>query len=757
MFRRAKQMEANGEWEAAEEVLLECIGLDEKDSHSWLALANNRAHVIGNQVEDVRVAQRDARKTFLEAVDRFRGNVHLIHAFGMHELRCGNVETARQLFSRGLKIQPDNPYVAQSWGLLEQRAGNLRRARSLFSRCVAIRPQSEVCGAWAVLEAREGDVTRARELFDLALRSSPPGHPSAAAVLRAWAAEEDRLGDTAKARELLKRAAAMFGAGTGSLAVAAQADAALQLAKLEAKKGANELALEILRSAASKISLRLPTAFYNGWAALEMDGGFADNATKILRKAIELYPQDASLLQTLGTVENKLGNLDVARDLFRKSIAMKPLAPTFVAWALLEEQVGDVENARKIFDRALLVDPLHSPLYNAWGMMEARQGDLENCRRIYDRGIAMSTHGASLLQGYGQFELNFGKDPVRAKELFILGTKRSRDENSYVWHSLGMIELRDFHNSGSARDVFVEALKRYPRNSQLLVGAGLAYSIGSPGKPPSIERARDYFKRAVIADTSHAHAWQAWAVFELRMNNKDNARKLFQRGLKYCPSHGALWQAFAVLEMLEGNFPRARSLFEKGIETSPGHVHLMQAWACMEVRVGNITRARQLLIRGLEVNPNNGALWNSSALLEAKHGSLFNAREKFSEGLFRDPDHAPLYRCFAQTETKAGNYSRARDLYRQGLEHCPYHAPLYHAYAEFESIFGNVQALAELKKATARYFGSEDTEPQRASILSLESLYEEGSNEKMRGGYDDSSTSMDDALDGDENIDALDL
>ena len=52
------------------------------------------------------------------------------------------------------------------------------------------------------------------------------------------------------------------------------------------------------------------------------------------------FPGDQFLLQRWGTVESKVGNLALARELFEKSVIIQPHAPTYVAWAMLEENEG---------------------------------------------------------------------------------------------------------------------------------------------------------------------------------------------------------------------------------------------------------------------------------------------------------------------------------------------------------------------------------------------------------------------------------
>jgi tetratricopeptide (TPR) repeat protein len=745
LFERAKQAERDGSLGGSRALLLQCLELDRRDAHSWLALARLEARgegvslkfsgsselsatpdsensfagdecasrpatpngesvacaglnrLLGLPDEAVPRGTSLARQVFAKGVQECPTNVHLLQAWAVLEHRCGDRDAARKLFAQGLALEPDNPYVCQAWGLLEQRVGNTEEARLLFRRSVNLRPHPEVCSAWAVLEAREGHVVRARELFQAGLRACKSTYsPPAAAIYRSWAEVEERVGDMVGARELLAKA------------VASQprvCEAYVALSRLESRRGYTSRALELMHTAAG-LSPNPPAVVFNSWAQIEWAAcGRTDEARRILERGHRQHPSDPSILQSLGTLEEKCGDVQKAKRLYAESIRLRPTAPAFVAWALAEEREGDFKEAVNLFEQALLTDPLHGAAYNAYGMMEARQGNLDRARAIYERGLKVYA-SPSVYHGFGQLELKLGRDPDRARELFRCGVAQTREDTSFIWHSWGMLELR-LRKPSTARGVFQDALSRYPRNSRVLLGAALAHCPAGPGVLADERAARALFKRAVAADPTHAHAWQAWGVFELRQGRRDAAKALFRRGLRMCPTHGALWQAWGVLETSNDNFERARQLFRRGAAACPSHVHLLQAWACMEVRCGYIDRARELLDSALEVDPRNGPVWTAYGLLEARHGTIARARQHFVTGIDRAADHAPLYRAYGQTEARAGNHARARELFREGLRRDPWHAPLYHAFAEFEAMVGNLAALGELNKQAEKYFGSE--------------------------------------------------
>ncbi|CAN0298937.1 unnamed protein product, partial [Discosporangium mesarthrocarpum] len=68
--------------------------------------------------------------------------------------------------------------------------------------------------------------------------------------------------------------------------------------------------------------------------------GNLETALKITQAATARFPWDQSLLQTQGTVQGRLGRPNEARECYRRSIEIRPAAPAYVAWALLEDSLA---------------------------------------------------------------------------------------------------------------------------------------------------------------------------------------------------------------------------------------------------------------------------------------------------------------------------------------------------------------------------------------------------------------------------------
>eukprot|EP00904_Undaria_pinnatifida_P006377 jgi/Undpi1/286/HiC_scaffold_1.g00282.m1 len=474
--------------------------------------------------------------------------------------------------------------------------------------------------------------------------------------------------------------------------------------------------------------------------------GEIDAARAVFKRATNACPKNAHLWQAWGMIEDKFGDVATARELFENGLKADPGNP-FVchAWGLMEQRDGRIDSARdiflvkfilifllklmlnfvfscsydeeeddggdgritgakggelashdearRLFELGITADPAHGPLYNAYGTMEAKRGNVEHARDVYKRGIAARCNGmASVWQGLGALEASVGNRDG-AREIFLRGARESTDDVSFLYHSLGSLELTAMRLE-DARTAFVEGIGRYPKNTQLLLGAALAET-----KMGNTDDGRDFFRRAVQADPSHAHAWQAWGVMEGRLGNYEVARSLWESGLKANPLHGPLWQAYAVMEESLGEPDRARKLFSAGLERCPEHVQLHQAWAVMEGKEGDLSLARKLVLDGLRADPYHGALWTVYAIIERQDGSDGKARKVLQLGIRACPDHGPLYRSWAQLEFQAGNTADSRRVFEKGIAACPTYSRLYYAYGDMEASMGNTEFL---EKLTAR-------------------------------------------------------
>eukprot|EP00900_Chrysochromulina_parva_P012275 jgi/Chrpa1/21048/Chrysochromulina_OHIO_Genome00009061-RA len=741
MYRQAQKSISAGNYDEGRALLEKCLELDARDAYCWLSLARLEARTSDAE---------NARRCFEAARATCPDNVRLVHAHAIFEQRAGCPQVARQLFAEASEMDPANAYVSHAWGQLEEALGNVSAAQRIYADLMARRPQAQVCCAWAALEQHEGHVGRARAIYRQgwavyggddglvtqqqlegdgldgdddgggadggdgasASASASTGARTGAAAGSALSADRDASIDLLLAWSQLERAAGNVSAARRLLQTARKyapqsARVRLPLAALEAASGEASAA-----RAAFADAVELPGAhrsddgaggfseLFNAWAVFEAKLGDVPAALEVLRRARKRYPRDPSLLQTLGTLQQRAGDLDGARASFSQSLAILPHAPTFVAYALLEASLGNIERARELFALGAAADPTHGPLHSARAKVEAAHGGPESAREVLREAVARFP-SATLWHGWGKLEERQG-NLEHAAELYGKGARASKgnDDPSYLWHSLGSVLLQQ-RRLPEALAAFENGLSRRPCSSLLLLGVAIVH-----GQMGAFDEGRSFFLRAVQADPSHAHAWQAWGVMEARLGHADVARDLYQRGLRRCPDHGALWQASAKLEAETGHPERARRLFRQGAERCPSHAPLLTAWAYYEMHQGKLARAQELLLQAETLDPHAGETFHVLSLLRLKNGKPREARAAVERGLEVAPTHAPLYRVLGAMQDVAGEVELARSSFKEGLRLNPGYAQLYHAWARLEGRLGNWDALSDLNKRAKAAFPS---------------------------------------------------
>lgn len=226
-----------------------------------------------------------------------------------------------------MQLEPLNPYVCHALSTLEVRLRNFDRARAVLERVVWQKPTAAVCVSLAELERSQGDPDKAKSVLQHGLQRCSKDRTQLLLAL-AWL-QEDAYRDIPAAMALLQEA---LHENPSEVKVhIAKASMELRLQRIEDAKATlwGCSALEAKDG-----------AHFTMLGTLEMESGSIATARTVLATGHAKFPGDQFLLQRWGTLEAKHGDTAKARELFEKSVLIQPHAPTFVAWAILEEEEG---------------------------------------------------------------------------------------------------------------------------------------------------------------------------------------------------------------------------------------------------------------------------------------------------------------------------------------------------------------------------------------------------------------------------------
>ena len=208
------------------------------------------------------------------------------------------------------------------------------------------------------------------------------------------------------------------------------------------------------------------------------------------------------LLQALGTLEQKLGNLGTAEELYLQAIRSRPShAAAWVSLAQLRTKVlrqgasvgrACYQSAERELRR--INAPPSSFVYTAWASMEYKK----------------SSASAS------------SKSVKRARDLYLKALEVD-PKCSVAYLQLGVMES-DIGNFDSARECFEKVLKFDQRNSRVLQ----AYALMESRREDADDRkVLDLFERALKANPKDGGVYQAYALFVVELGDIESARDLY--------------------------------------------------------------------------------------------------------------------------------------------------------------------------------------------------------------------------------------
>ena len=372
-------------------------------------------------------------------------------------------------------------YEARRVGDPDEAKRLLNVAKVAFTRALEIDPSDGrgFLGAAKLFES-EGAPAEARAVLEEGCRAT---NGENAFLWQAWAVLEQRQGNLRRAREL-------FDAAT----VADKAHAAA----------------------------------WHGWGMLELRQGNYQRARDLLTKGLRLVPDGRPgkefLFQSLGVMAADRGRSEEARKHFRDGVKTplgRASGALWQAWALMEQRLGDVEEARRLFALGLQATPKNRYLWLAWAQLEAEAGAAAKARELFAAGAALNGRDAPLLQAWAVMEA--GQGSLGAARALFARAARADASHQPVWQAWGVMEFRA-GNADSARTLFQRGVWADPR---------------------SLDAAR---------------LFQAWAVLEERAGAVPVARALFKCAVKVNPASVPAWQSWAAMEERQGALQRAQEL-----------------------------------------------------------------------------------------------------------------------------------------------------------------------------------------------------
>ncbi|KAJ6539095.1 PRP1 splicing factor, N-terminal-domain-containing protein [Mycena capillaripes] len=327
-----------------------------------------------------------------------------------------------------------------------------------------------------------------RESLD-AILSRAVDHCPQAEVLWLMAAKEKWMaGDVPAAREVLERA---FVANKESEQIW------LAAVKLEAENNELGVARELLvraRTVADTERIWMKSAVF------ERQQGQLDAALETLATALTKFPKFAKLYMIQGQILQSQGNYPAARASFAAGLKACPKEPTL--WILasrLEEADKKSIKARAILEKARLVNPANDVLWAEAIGVEERSGGAAQGKAMLARGL------------------------------------QECPTSGLLWSMSIWAEPRPMRKARS-----VDALKKSADNPVIICTVARLFWAER-----KIEKARQWFGRAVATDPDLGDSWAWWLKFERQHGTEEHRDEVRKKCVAAEPHHSPMWQSVA--------------------------------------------------------------------------------------------------------------------------------------------------------------------------------------------------------------------
>lgn len=387
-------------------------------------------------------------------------------------------------------------------------------------------------------------------------------------------------------------------------------------------------------------------------------------ALRLYRRAVKLNPSDGRAWLGLARVEAAIGNKEAARNTFRKAVSAAPRNPFLLqGWGVFEERVGNLDRAKELYLAALREDDSHAPAWVALGLWQQRHGhDISSARSAFRRGAEADPSNYYIWHVWGVLEKSCRRYP-RARECFQKGIS-ANPYNAATYVLWGSLE-DELGNSQIAMNLFQRAHTVSPRN----IYAYLSHAVAAE-KVGDFKKARNLLRRAISIRPNDGAPRQALGLLEFRLGNVEAARKMFAKAVEKDPKHGPSWHAWARVECAVGNHNRARKLFQEAVWSAPRSLHVVRtwhSWAMMEMSLGRFDAARRFFSHGLDVDNRSVVLLTGIAELEAKEGNMMRARECMERCVRLEPWRQSTWRLYQRLEMEYGSAHRAQLVYERNV------------------------------------------------------------------------------------------
>jgi crooked neck len=270
---------------------------------------------------------------------------------------------------------------------------------------------------------------------------------------------------------------------------------------------------------------------------MEMRNRFLNHARNVWDRAVNLLPRVNQLWYKYAFMEEMLGNVTEARKVFERWISWDPDYQGWIIYIKFELRYGEVEKARNIYKKFIFKHP-EVDNWIKYAKFEMKQGDESKTRTVFEQAIKNlgdNMGSVNLFKAFAQFEV-ICCEFIRARLIYKYALLHLQSNESKAIFEEYLAFEKQFGHQQGIEDVILNK-KRFEYENEMhrnpiLYDTFFDYlrleeSVGDA------EKIRELYERAIShVPTVHSkHFWQRYVYLwikyaffeELEMNNLDKS------------------------------------------------------------------------------------------------------------------------------------------------------------------------------------------------------------------------------------------
>ena len=291
--------------------------------------------------------------------------------------------------------------------------------------------------------------------------------------------------------------------------------------------------------------------------------------------------QDPEALLSEANSKMKMGELDLADSLLKESLIIDPsFAPAHIGFSELWLRRGDLVKANESATQAVQMD---EDFRSWWNGLNDIRTKIQNGKRNVQQG-----QFDNALEEYNAIAEKF---PYFPEAQFYMGLTKFRQKD---------IEGAAFY--------FSEALKIYPNHQksrkglnnvtkQLLNNGNKAYKRGD------LEKATEYYLKAVKYDNQFYLAFYQLGVLEQKIGNSEQARAYLNQSILIKPDFHRAWFTLGAAYEADNNLDSALVKYSKAVELNPGYTKAYGSLGNIYTVKGDYQSAQDVLLTAIQIDP----------------------------------------------------------------------------------------------------------------------------------------------------------